>query len=592
MTEVGEIMLKFIYSLRFKFISIFFVSIFIPVVVIMYVFPMYYKQQMLEQNRLLMNNTLTSISLNISQYLSELQYLAALPYFDGEVLSALEFKDSGEHTTPRSQDKRRIDLNLSSALPAYLKLSRKDVLSVIMVDEEGSVLYSNRNRNVSLVDNYNFQEQKWYKEAVKQQITVFIGPHQPEYFTFSSTLKVFSVVRALKHPYIEKKLVVIMADADTAFFENMLSELKFSSSSAAMILDDKGEILYTTRPVSESVLEQLQNGSEYIKDKKDSYSVFSQTVVPSRWKVVILFSDNEMQNKMKWISNVSIAFAFLALILTSLIFTVLSRKVVKSLEDMASVMKQVEKGNLNVKCIAAGKDEISFLKNALNKMIIKLNNLITKEYKLVLDQRNAEYRALQSQIQPHFLYNTLNGFLGLNRLGERDTLEKSILNLTGMLRYTLEKEDMTTIEQEFNFLSRYCALQKLRFENRMNVSINCAEEVKDFKIPKLLLQPLVENSVLYAVEPSDRQCSISISADKAYENSIPFIRICIDDDGDGYNPDKVSNKKSIGISNVQERLKLTYPDSSFTIISAPKSGTHITIKIPVKEMETDEYFNS
>lgn len=573
--KVGNGSLRFIYSLRFKLFSIFIISILVPVILIMLVFLFSYRQQTLRESNILISNTLTSISQNISSYLYELQTIAEMAYFDNNVMSAFE---NGRNNLNPAVSKAR-----SSALLAYLEKSNRNILSIVIIDNNGSVLYANRNINIRLIDNYPFLDQEWYKEAIKKdEFRVFLGNHQPEYFTFSSIKRVFSIVEAFHYPSLHKKPAVIMADADTDIFHDMLANLKFNDSSMSLILDGNGEVIYSTGPVSNNILKQLKSNSKSIKDSKDTYDVFSENIIPPNWKIVVLVSNSEMRKKLKWIINFGLLFAFLVIAFTSLIFTVLSKRIIGSFKEMTAVMKQIKMGNLDVKCSVKGNDEIAALKKSLNSMITKLNEFITKEYRMVLNLRNAEYKALQSQIQPHFLYNTLNGFIGLNRLGERAKLEKSILNLTGMMRYTLDSEDMATIEQEFDFLNKYCELQKLRFENRMNVSISYNEAIKDFKIPKLLLQPLVENFILHVVEPSDQQNNISITAEKVNRDDNSYINIRIDDDGCGYDPSKPSEKKSIGITNAQERLKLTYPNSSFIINTAPNRGTHINIRIGIE----------
>jgi two-component system sensor histidine kinase YesM len=543
-----------------------------------------YRQQILKESQLLIDNTLTSVSQNISSYLYELQSLSELVYFDNKILSAFgNAPDNLKPTTGKVQ---------SAELLAYLKKVNRDILSIVIINNSGSLLYANRNSNVRLRDNYHFGDQGWYQKLVqKDDARLFLGSHRPDYFTFSSNRSVFSVARTFNYPSLHKKPAVILADADATIFHNLLANLTFRDASVKLILGEKADVIFSTSPVSNNILKQLKMNSPYIKDNKKTYNVFFKNIVPSNWKIVVLVSDHALQKEMRGILYWGVAFAFLTIAFTSLIFIILSKQIVGSFEEVTAVMKQVKMGNLNVKCSVKGHDEIAVLKNSLNSMITKLDDLITKEYRLTLSRRNAEYKALQSQIQPHFLYNTLNGFLGLNRLGKRKLLENSILNLTAMLRYTLGNEDLATVKQELDFLNQYCELQKMRFADRMSVRIAYHEAIKNFKIPKLLLQPLIENFIFYVVEPSDQPKTISITADKITVDGQSHVNIRIDDDGEGFEPNKSSEKGGIGLANVQERLKLTYPASSFSIISAPDCGTHIDIKITVKEGPADENLN-
>jgi len=207
------------------------------------------------------------------------------------------------------------------------------------------------------------------------------------------------------------------------------------------------------------------------------------------------------------------------------------------------------------------------------------------KYNELLEKRKAEYTALQSQIQPHFLYNVLNGLIGLNRLGDKKSLEKAIFSLKDMLRYTLEQAEWTTVAEEFRFLEKYCALQKMRFQERLEVDIRHDPETADLKIPKLILQPLVENAVIHGIEPLGRRGNLSISAGIIEKSGSPFLGIYIRDNGIGFEPAAVADKRHIGLANVRDRLLMSFNNSLFNLSSANGSGTIIAIEIAKEEVQ-------
>jgi two-component system sensor histidine kinase YesM len=210
------------------------------------------------------------------------------------------------------------------------------------------------------------------------------------------------------------------------------------------------------------------------------------------------------------------------------------------------------------------------------------------KYKELLERREAQYRALQSQIQPHFLYNVLNGLVGLNRMGDARALESAIFSLKDMLRYILDKGNWTSLREELRFLERYCELQKMRFPDRLSVSIHCEEEVAGFRIPKLILQPVVENAVIHGIEPLGRPATLSIEAGLRGGEDEPFASICISDDGAGFEPESTDVEQRIGLSNVRERLLMAYPNARLSISSSPGSGTRIRIEIPSGESKGED----
>ena len=211
-----------------------------------------------------------------------------------------------------------------------------------------------------------------------------------------------------------------------------------------------------------------------------------------------------------------------------------------------------------------------------------LDNFTT--YRELLKKGEAEYRALQSQINPHFIYNVLNGLVGLNRMEARKQLEDAIVALKDMLRYILEQNMWTTIEKEMVFIEKYCKLQKLRFQERLEVEIKCEEKVKGEKIPKLILQPVVENAIIHGIEPLEKAGKVEIRAERIRNGKEDGVGIYIIDNGTGFNIQDNSNG-GIGLNNVRERLKLSFPRINFRVESKELAGTKISIEIFVKSKE-------
>jgi two-component system sensor histidine kinase YesM len=573
-------------SLRLIFSFIFTISIILPVTITNYIVPSYYKQQLVKETDRLVANNLESIAANILVYLSDLQKLAVFPYFDKKVMQALMI---GKNASAAGSSREK-DYIINEVLPIYINMLRKEILSYIIINNNGSVLYFNRNQNVKLKADYDFRKQTWYQRAILENgNAVYIGSHQPDYFNYSANLRVFSLAKLIRHPYMKKTPGVIFVDADTQIFKDMFGELQFSPGSIALLLDADESVIYASKPVAADLLEQVRKNLTFIKGEASNYNVIYKKVVSANWKIAVLVSDKEIRNKIRLVYIVAAIASLITLFVTYFFFQMLTlRYIIMPIKEMSQVMKEVEGGNLEVRLKPRGSNEIVTLGGNLNNMIAKLNELITRDYKLVISQKKAKYQALVAQIQPHFLYNTLNGFLGLNRLGKRKLLEESIINLTEMLRYTLAPEEyfQSSIENEFEFIKKYCNLQKLRFAEKMETDIKYDEAVKKIKIPKLLVQPLVENAVKYCVQNSTQKCTILVHAERKFVNEQAFLVIRVQDNGMGFDPNNVAGK-GIGISNVKERLTMSYHESSFEIVSKNNVGTTITIGIPIAEAEEE-----
>jgi len=194
---------------------------------------------------------------------------------------------------------------------------------------------------------------------------------------------------------------------------------------------------------------------------------------------------------------------------------------------------------------------------------------------------DAEYRALQSQIQPHFMYNVLNGFVALNRMGDRGILESSLHALRDMMRYTLEHAQRASVREEFAFLEQYCRLQKLRFEERFSFAFELEEEAAELPIPKLLVQPFLENAFIHGIEPSTRPCTAWVSA-RVLEGELVIV---VEDDGVGCDPGTIRERERIGIGNARERLSLLYSSAILRLDGGVGVGFRARIAIPLAELE-------
>ncbi len=203
------------------------------------------------------------------------------------------------------------------------------------------------------------------------------------------------------------------------------------------------------------------------------------------------------------------------------------------------------------------------------------------KYAELIGKGEAEYQALQSQVQPHFIYNVLNGFIGLNRIGAVKDLESAILSLKDMLRYTQDSRTWSTIKEEFGFVETYCKLQKLRFEERLSYKLNMDPEISNVLIPRLLLQPIVENAVIHGLEikPGGEVGQLDIAAFYTLENGKRKVTIVIADNGVGFELETLSEKEHIGLGNVRKRLKYAFPNALLTIKSSPGFGTEVRISI-------------
>lgn len=574
-------------SIRFKLTLLFLATIVIPVFFIVIQLPNYYESLITEQQKSSMEETLTALSFDIETYLDDLERMTVTPYLNDDVMRALKDKSTPRWQSLTPYDQWYADQQLYATLPKFLRNLRKDILGTILLPMDGSVYvtapggYANQT-----VRDYPFERQSWYRQAVKADGNVaFISVHEQDYLQNGGT-KVFSVARLIKDPDSQRPLGVMMADADTGALERIMRGIKLSSGKIAAILDDRGDLVYASAPISGEMLSQLASPGGFAeKELHEHFSTVRKSVPLANWEAVVLLPKSVIKQQLQHIYWIGLAFAGAGLLIALLLHVTVSRWLVTPFKRMVQVMKKVQRGDLNTFFPVRGGDEVAQLGRSLNTMISQLSEIIDREFRAALDRRNAEYRALQSQIQPHFLYNTLNGFIGLNRSGQSQLLERAILSLSGMLRYTLEQNDEVQLKEEIDFIAKYGELQRMRFVDKMRLDIELDPEAERVPIPKLLIQPIVENAIIHGIEPCDRACLLTIQArlkPPPGEAGASALEIRVADNGSGFNRHEVP--AGVGIGNVRERLRYAYEEAVLHIESAVGEGTTVTILIPLKDV--------
>lgn len=284
-----------------------------------------------------------------------------------------------------------------------------------------------------------------------------------------------------------------------------------------------------------------------------------------------------------------------------------SRQLSVPIQGLARNLRLVAGGQLDLPPLDGGDtDEVAVMVHSFNDMTRRIKHLIERtrdqaETEALIRQRNLEMEnvvkqseldLLQAQINPHFLFNTLNTISALAEMESASKTRAVLDNMSHILRYNLKRsKEIVTLREELETVASYLQIQKVRFSRRLEYSVDAESDCLDAEIPGLVLQPFVENAVIHGLEPSEDVCHISVTVVRSDES----IVIRIGDDGVGIAPepmeaiaravrDDTSNtaafKKHFGVSNVCRRLKLFYGLEVVTVESSQAAGTLVSIRIP------------
>lgn len=568
-------------TIQFNLYSIFFLSILIPFLAASVLFSMYYNYIITKQNRQNINNVLRSMSQNVENQLAELNKIASTGYMHTNILNAME-SFSSPHLYSYIDDLKlsRLENDYTTAMIKLMFTSQHSIsnISFFPVTEDSQSFYSlsKNSAGIKKLTFHNYQEQPWYQEAItKQGDTLYYPGHISYYLGNTKNTPVFSAVKLIINFDSKKKIGIIKIDSELSNLEKLLEPIQLEKASHLLILDQNLETLVSSLDTPINLSLQTLNGTHTINGSR--YHVISKSIPGSDWTLAYLSSAHTELPRL-FVSFIIAAFCMLlGTIAAFAVYKYRSAFIIKALKNIIQTIETIENGDLTARSHVASHNELRIISDALNNMSFHLNKHIEKEYIAVINQQKAEYKALQSQINPHFLYNTLNGFIALNRMGEKKRLEQGILQLTHLLRYTCYPQETTTIQKELEFLKEYLMLQKLKYDERLEFSICCDENVENLQIPKLLLQPIVENSIIHGLEPTDKTIQINISANYVRVKGLePMVLIYMTDNGVGFEAG-TDEAFSIGTKNVRTRVSLFQKDSLYTTSSQPGKGTKTAI---------------
>lgn len=327
-------------------------------------------------------------------------------------------------------------------------------------------------------------------------------------------------------------------------------------------------------------------------------SVNSIPVDSVGWKIINIVDKDNLFYEVNLLRNLTFAFLGIIVIIVMVVIIIFSNKFYQSVEIIVNGMKEAKKGNFNAKIELNTEDELAFIGDEFNEMLSTINILVEdvknqNRYIVELSnkRREAEIKAIVAQINPHFLYNTLDCINWMAIKNENYEVSNTIGNFAQILRYSIgDINKEVAIYDEVEWLKKYVYLQQIRFNNSFVLNLEVDESVLSYRIHKLILQPLIENSIIHGFKGYNDGRNLNVSINKIQGN---HIKIIVNDNGNGIEKDKlekiINNIKlemdedeNLGIKNVFDRIKIYYgEDAKFEIESVEQEGTTITLVIPL-----------
>ncbi|MDI6600256.1 MAG: sensor histidine kinase [Thermoanaerobacteraceae bacterium] len=488
--------------------------------------------------------------------------------------------DSSLAATELEQAQEAVDINRSISYPGGLNMRYRS-FEIYAINKS---FYPDISGGGYIFNNSSVKDSQWYNEAIKQDGGIYWrGPHRDSY-VYEPVISAVKLIKSVKN--YKKPIAVASVDIGISTLDSIFGDIVLGKTGYVFLIDENGNILFHNDPnmlyknvkgydYAEKVF-SADNGNFIITEGEVPNMVLFNTVESTGWKIIGIVPYSEVGGRAQVIRNYTVFVGLLCILLAAIFAYLISTGVTRPMNVLTGAMKQVESGNMDVRVNLKSNDEISTLGHGFNSMIERINSLIKEVYEMSYRRKEAELKALQAQINPHFLYNVLDSINWMAMSYGAGDISLMVTSLAKVMRYSLSGAEDVLLKEEVQCIESYLKIQKIRYADTFSYSLEFQDEIMERKVPKFVLQPLVENAIIHGIEPKSGPGRITISG----EDDGEFTKIIIEDDGVGMDIAEIRDGH-IGISNVQERIRLKYGDSyGLFFDSMPGKGTRVTVLLP------------
>ncbi len=571
-------------SLRWKF---FMFTIFISIIPVAFIglFSYNYSQEYLKQSAI--NTAILKsdvVNSRIEKYLSNVDD-TSLMLITNNYLQNYLLEDN---TTRRYILENGVKSLFSSVLS-----TKNDIHSIVLYDKDGNYkVYVN-----------NKYDDGTFKSIVSDNIATY-GLYENVqklagkrlWTKFYKNTDKISMVRAVNEIGSQYQIGTLVINLNKSNLHQVIQESDLMSEGNFFVFEQGGDVIYSNG--EESLLPKV----EYENVKTSSYKVtqyngsdYLNVLYISKfcdWEMVSLVPLKTLFEKVSAIKEITVALIIICVIVVIAFSIFLTYFLTKPIRKLSKLMRRVEEGELEIRFENIYNDEIGRLGQNFNSMLEKIKLLLQENIDKQKGLRKQELKALQAQINPHFLYNTIDTINWMAQSINADDISRISIALANYYRLSLSKgADVIKINDEVNQVRNYLTIQKFRYNEYLNYEINISEEILSFSILKLTLQPIVENAIYHGIKDKLNEGLIQITG-RREDNKI-ILEVC--DNGKGMNTEKLESIRAsldrvraegFGLSNVNERIKLYFGDEyGVSIDSAENIYTKVKVVIPAVTLD-------
>ncbi|MCA1059746.1 sensor histidine kinase [Rossellomorea aquimaris] len=595
-------------SIRNKLIVLLMITTIVPFGSSIIITYLYTKDSIEEQVVKESSNLLYQGKVNLESYINELNGLSLSLYNNPDFINFMRSPSKENNYLTIGIVKNIVQTILYTGDTINgVRISFADGDRVISATKRSTVVFSNRIKD---------SQWEYFRRAERSPYNMYIEPaYSQEEENINRSKEIITIHRAFRNVPGDEVLAYISLDIAPDKIIDLSRNLYNPESEEFYLLSSEGEMIYSSdRDVSDDGNNQKwikkildsKDVSGTLEWEEDSFSgVMMYDQLPASaggWLLVKRVSYANLYESAFSVAKINILFGVLGLTLVVLATLFVSFKITSPIRILLANIQEVEKGNMKVEAESFGFDEIGILGNRFQQMIERINHLINREYKLELENKTNQLKVLQSQINPHFLYNALQSIGTIALKNKVPQIYSLITHLSKIMRYGMNmEEDVVPLSKEINYTNAYLLLQKERFGENLEYRVDVEEEVKEVLVPKMILQPLIENYFKHGFDIRDGIGRIDLTCYQEGEELVVVVR----DNGVGVTENRLreieehfkanawnntGEETNIGLKNVYVRLKL-YFDHQATLLfnNHEEGGFMVTMRLPIRmEGEANE----
>ncbi|CAN7349482.1 sensor histidine kinase [Paenibacillus sp. LjRoot153] len=521
--------------------------------------------------------TVHQLSLNSEVILEDAEKAVNTAFYDSFNLPNPIKKQIEAYPAASDYEKSQISRSVEDEMNKYT-IYRNDINGMYFIDTHGTY-FSSANQ---LREKPNFTDFPWFQSFSESDSAdaKWSPSHKVGGYTISSNANVVTFLKKIRNSY-GSQIGILWMDVNERTLENIYTTGRVAPNGYTMILDDANNVIsisdksLVTQKLETAKSAQFgpvfaEDNGYYFTDEPDARKLVAfATIHTTGWKIITVVPANELFVDASRVKNIILISVLIMTVMSTIIAYFLSRRITRPISNLIRLMEKVAEGNMSVRAKVDNSDEIGKLNEHFNIMIGDIQNLISTVFVSNLKQKEAELASLEAQINPHFLYNTLQSIKWLSDFHQAPDIGEMAVSLAKIFRFSIKGAPIVSLYEELQHVKDYISIQKFRYGDRFELEARIPEETMNYQIPKLIIQPLVENAIYHGIEMKEEQGTITIWA--AVDEQA--LHIGVEDDGAEISDEKLAairsalyktagqhaeQKKSLGLKNIHERLQMLY----------------------------------